>query len=118
MRIAILDDYQSVALSCAAWHELPRECELVVFADHEKDEDRLVARLSEFDAVSRIRERTEFPRGVLERLPKLKLLLATGLRNDRSIDLQAAQELGITVCGTGSVSFPTVEITWAMILSL
>jgi phosphoglycerate dehydrogenase-like enzyme len=118
MRIALLDDYQSVALSCAAWKDLPAECQVVPFADHEKDEDRLVARLSEFDAVSRVRERTLFPRSVLERLPRLKLILATGLRNDLSIDIPAAQELGITLCGTNSQSFPTVEVTWAMILSL
>jgi phosphoglycerate dehydrogenase-like enzyme len=97
---------------------LPVECQVVPFADHVKDEDELVARLSDFDAVSRIRERTEFPRSVLERLPRLKLLLATGLRNDLSLDLQAAKELGITVCGTGSAGHPTVEVTWALILSL
>lgn len=118
MRIAFLDDYQSVALSMADWSQLPRDSELVAFADHVKDEDRLVARLAEFDAVCRVRERTEFPRRVLERLPRLKLLLATGLRNTRSIDLKAARDLGITVCATGSHTFPTVEVTWAMILSL
>ncbi|QJP14131.1 D-2-hydroxyacid dehydrogenase family protein [Starkeya sp. ORNL1] len=118
MRIALLDDYQNVALSCAPWGNLPPECQVVAFADHEKDEDRLVARLADFDAVGRVRERTLFPRRVLERLPRLKLLLATGLRNDRSIDLPAAADLGITVCSTTSHSFPTVEVTWAMILSL
>ena len=117
MRVAILDDYQSVALSCAPWDSLP-DCSVVAFADHEKDEDRLVARLAEFDAVCRVRERTAFTRRVLERLPRLKLLLATGMRNERSIDLAAARELGITVCATRTHQFPTVEITWGMILSL
>lgn len=118
MRIALLDDYQSVAFSSAPWADLPPECQVVAFADHEKDENRLVARLSEFDAVCRLRERTAFPRSVLERLPRLKLLLATGMRNDRSIDLPTAHRLGITVCGTSTLQFPTVEVTWAMILCL
>lgn len=118
MRIAILDDYQSVALKVADWSRLQGRAEVAAFADHVKDEDELVARLSAFDAVCRMRERTEFPRRILERLPRLKLILATGTRNSRSIDLAAAAELGITVCSTESHSFPTVELTWAMILSL
>lgn len=118
MRIAILDDYQSVALKLADWRRLPAEVSVVSFADHAADEEALVARLADFDAVCRMRERTAFPRSVLERLPRLKLLLATGLRNARSIDLVAARELGITVCSTRSHSFPTVELTWSMILNL
>ena len=118
MRIAILDDYQSVALTLADWGRLKGKAEVVSFADHVKSDDALVARLSAFDAVCRMRERTAFPRAILERLPRLKLILATGLRNARSIDLKAAHELGITVCSTESHSFPTVELTWAMILSL
>ena len=118
MRIAFLDDYQSVALRMADWSRLPKDVELVSFADHVADEDALVARLKGFDAVCRVRERTAFLRSVLERLPDLKLLLATGIRNARSIDLAAAEELGINVCVTGSHHFPTVEVVWAMILSL
>ncbi|MBM9593880.1 D-2-hydroxyacid dehydrogenase family protein [Roseitranquillus sediminis] len=118
MRIAFLDDYQSVALDMADWSRLPDNVELVSFTDHAGGEDALVARLSDFDAVCRVRERTPFPRSVLERLPRLKLLLATGIRNSRSIDLAAAEELGITVCATGSHHFPTVEIVWGMVLSL
>src|SRR3546814_4984969 len=117
MRIAFLDDYQSVALSMADWERLPGDVELVSFADHVVDEERLIARLSEFDAVCRERERTEFPRRVLERLPSLNLLLATGIRNARTIDLKAASECGITVCATDSHHFPTVEVAWTMILS-
>src|SRR3546814_20491924 len=91
---------------------VPGDVELVSFADHVVDEERLIARLSEFDAVCRVRERTEFPRRVLERLPRLKLLLATGIRNARTIDLKAASECGIPVCATDSHHFPTVEVAW------
>ena len=118
MRIAILDDYQSVALKMADWRLLPDSVEVVSFTDHVYDEDALVERLKDFDAVSRMRERTEFPRRVLERLPRLKLLLATGRRNSDTIDLEAAAELGITVCSTASIPCFPVELTWGLILSL
>ena len=117
IRVAALDDYQGVAARYADWGRL-KNIELVPFRDHVHDPLELVARLSEFDAVLRIRERTEFPRAVLERLPRLKLLLATGLRNARSIDLPAAKALGITVCSTEALQRETVEITWWLILSL
>lgn len=118
MRIAILDDYQSVALSMADWSVLPAGVEVVSFRDHLHDEDALVARLEDFDAISRMRERTEFPRRVLERLPQLKLLLATGRRNSDTIDLAAATELGITVCSTASIPCFPVELTWGLVLAL
>jgi len=117
MRIAILDDYQSISLKLADWGSIPN-ASVVPFSDHVPDEDQLVARLVEFDAVCRIRERTPFPRSTLERLPRLKLLLATGMRNAGSIDLRAASEFGITVCSTEALHQTTVEIAWAMILAL
>jgi phosphoglycerate dehydrogenase-like enzyme len=117
MRIAILDDYQASTLKLADWNSVPGVT-AVPFTDHVHDEDQLVDRLSEFDGVLRIRERTEFPRSTLERLPKLKLLLATGMRNARSIDLPAARDLGITVCTTDAHHQTTVEITWGLILML
>jgi phosphoglycerate dehydrogenase-like enzyme len=91
---------------------------VVGFRDHVHDQNELIERLSEFDVVMRIRERTEFPRSVLSRLPKLKLILATGMRNARSIDLPAADELGIVVCTTEAQHQTTVEVTWALILGL
>jgi phosphoglycerate dehydrogenase-like enzyme len=117
MRLAVLDDYQSVTLKIVDWSKVP-EVTVVPFTDHVHDEDQLVGRLAEFDAVMRIRERTVFPRSVLARLPRLKLVLATGMRNGRSIDLAAAKELGITVCATDAFHQTTVELTWAMILCL
>lgn len=117
VRVAAIDDYQGVALRYADWARL-KDVEVVPFRDHVHDADELVARLADYDAVLRVRERTEFPRAILERLPKLKILLATGLRNARSIDLPAARKLGITVCGTEAFQRETVEIVWWMILSL
>jgi phosphoglycerate dehydrogenase-like enzyme len=118
MRIAILDDYQGVALSIGGWQRLPKDVRVVAFTDHVKDEDHLVARLEEFDVVCRMRERTEFPRRILERLPRLKLLCATGLRNFDSIDLPAAREHGIMVCATSSLHSPTLELVWGLIIGL
>ncbi|PVE24903.1 hydroxyacid dehydrogenase [Microvirga sp. KLBC 81] len=117
MRVAILDDYQASALKLADWGSIPNAV-VVPFTDHVHEEKQLIDRLSEFEVVLRIRERTEFPRSTLERLPKLKLLLATGMRNARSIDLPAARDLGITVCTTEAYHQTTVEITWGLILML
>lgn len=117
MRLAVLDDYQAVTTQIVDWSQLG-DVTVVSFTDHVHDEDELVARLSDFDVVMRIRERTDFPRSVLERLPQLKLLLATGMRNARSIDMAATKELGITVCGTEVHPHTTVELVWGMILSL
>jgi phosphoglycerate dehydrogenase-like enzyme len=77
----------------------------------------LVERLKEFEIVVAMRERTPFPRSLLERLPRLKLLITTGMRN-ASIDIKAAADRGITVCGTGGVGYPTAELTWGLILAL
>ena len=118
MRIAILDDYQSVALSIGGWERLPDDVRVVAFTDHVQDENHLVARLEDFDVVCRMRERTEFPRRILERLPRLKLICATGLRNFDSIDLAAAREHGVTVCATSSLSSPTLELVWGLIIAL
>jgi len=117
MRLAIIDDYQSVWDRFVDWKQA-RGVTVVPFRDHVFTDAELIARLTEFDAVMRIRERTEFPRHILESLPKLKLMLCTGMRNGRSIDLQAAQDRGITVCATGVHHNTTVEVVWLMLLSL
>lgn len=117
MKLAILDDYQGLAHELGDWKRVS-DLTVVSFRDHVHDEDGLVGRLDGFDAVMRIRERTEFPGSVLRRLPRLRLLLATGMRNARSLDLKTADELGITVCTTDAVHQTTVEVTWALILSL
>ena len=115
-RIAVLDDYQSVAATFADWARVPEPVEVVEFHDHVSDEDALVARLEPFDVVLAMRERTALPRTVLERLPNLKLLVTTGMRN-KSIDVAAANDRGITVCGTGSQATATAELTWGLILA-
>ncbi len=116
-QIAILDDYQNVAKSIVDWERLPKNASLTVFNDHVFDQKMLVDRLKNFEIICAMRERTPFPRSVLEQLPKLKLLITTGMRN-ASIDVTAARELGIDVCGTGSVPYPTAELTWALVLDL
>ena len=116
-RIAVLDDYQSVAADFCDWSTLPEPADVVEFHDTVDGEDALVARLEPFDVVVAMRERTAFPRGVLERLPNLKLLVTTGRRN-KSIDVGAAHERGITVCGTGILPNGTAELTWGLILAV
>ncbi|SDC39371.1 D-2-hydroxyacid dehydrogenase family protein [Belnapia rosea] len=116
-RLAILDDYQGVALTRGPWDRLPEGLTIEVFRETVTDPEALVARLAPFDAILMMRERTPFPRALLERLPNLRLLVTTGARN-RSIDLEAAAERGVTVCGTPGFGNPTVDLTWGLILSL
>ncbi|HEX6146967.1 MAG TPA: D-2-hydroxyacid dehydrogenase family protein [Acidimicrobiia bacterium] len=115
MRIAVLDDYQQVAAALADWSTL--EAEIVFFSDHISDRAELMSRLAGFDVVVAMRERTPFPRPVLEGLPDLRLLVTTGSAN-ASIDVEAAQESGIVVSGTGALPHPTAELTFALILTL
>ena len=116
-RVAILDDYQNVARRMADWASLLAGTEVVVFSDHLSDPDAVAKRLEDFDAVVAMRERTPFPRALLERLPRLKLLVTTGMRN-ASIDVAAAVDRKITVCGTAGLPYPTAELAWALILAL
>jgi phosphoglycerate dehydrogenase-like enzyme len=117
LHVAVLDDYQSVALQMADWNILASDAEIQVFRDHLFDQSAIADRLKDFEIVVAMRERTPFPRGLLQQLPKLKLLVTTGMRN-ASIDIAAATELGVTVCGTGGVLYPTAELTWGLILAL
>src|SRR5689334_20068517 len=114
MKIAILDDYQNVALKTADWSALASRADITVFRDHLADPEALVERLAPFDIISVMRERTPLPREVLQRLPRLKLIASTGPRN-ASIDKSAAKELGIDVTATGYKSTATIELTWALI---
>ena len=116
MRIAILDDYQGVALDCADWSAVEAKAEITVFRDTITDHEALVARLQDFEILCIMRERTPFPRALLERLPKLKLLITTGHRN-ASVDVAAAKDLGITVCGTPSSGHAAAELTWALLMA-
>jgi phosphoglycerate dehydrogenase-like enzyme len=116
-RVAILDDYQGVALGMADWKSLPAGTDVQAFSDHLDSPDALAKRLADFDAVMAMRERTPFPRALLERLPRLRLLVTSGMRN-ASIDVKAATERGITVCGTSGLPYPTAELAWGLVLAL
>ena len=122
VRVAVLDDYQGVARDYADWQSLPARVEF--FHEHIADPRELVRKLQPFQVVAAMRERTRFPREVLAALPNLQLLVTTGMRN-AAIDLAAATEHGITVCGTNSGGAaqdrswaPTAELTWGLIFAL
>jgi phosphoglycerate dehydrogenase-like enzyme len=114
LRIGILDDYQDVARSLADWSSLDADVE--VFTAPFADADEVVKQLADFDVLVAMRERTRFPAEVLSRLRSLKLLVSTGPVNS-AIDVAAATELGVVVSGTGYFSYPTAELTWALILA-
>ena len=116
VRIAILDDYQDVALLMADWSGLDRRAAITVFNDHVADPDAVVTCLQPFDILCVMRERTPMTRAIIERLPRLRLIASTGLRNP-SIDVEAAAERGVDVVHTGYSSTPTIELTWALILA-
>ncbi len=117
VRVAVLDDYQDVARKMTDWSVLPADVEVEVFRDHLTDQAAVAERLKDFDIVMAMRERTPFPRTLLEQLPQLRLLTTTGMRN-AAIDMQAAADCNVPVCGTGGILYPTAELTWGLILSL
>lgn len=113
-RCAVLDDYQDAARRMADWSPIADRVEVTVF--HEPLPDVATA-LEDFEIVVVMRERTPFPASLFERLPKLRLLVTSGMRN-AAIDKAAAVRHGVVVCGTASASEPPVELTWALILGL
>jgi phosphoglycerate dehydrogenase-like enzyme len=115
--IAILDDYQNVALQMADWSCLDGKAKITVFNDHIADLEALVERLKPFDVLCLMRERTPLPAAVIERLPNLKFIASTAPIN-AAIDVAAATAQGIFVSGTGYTSSSTIELTWALILAL
>jgi phosphoglycerate dehydrogenase-like enzyme len=117
IQVAILDDYQGVALQSADWSPLTEKAQITVFRDHLVNPSAIIERLKPFDVLCVMRERTPLTREILEQLSELKLIASTGSRN-ASIDLIAANERGITVCNTGYSSHGAIEMTWALILAL
>ncbi|WP_028216350.1 D-2-hydroxyacid dehydrogenase family protein [Paraburkholderia oxyphila] len=117
VKVAILDDYQNIALREADWSPLKARAEITVFTDHLFEVDEIAKRLEPFDVVCVMRERTELSRELIEKLPNLKLIASTGPAN-AAIDLEAAAEHGIEVRHTGYSSTPTIEFTWALILAM
>jgi len=117
VRAAILDDYQNVALKLADWSSVNKDVEIKVFDQPFKSQGEAIKALQGFAIVVGMRERTPFPRQVIEALPDLKLLITTGMKNN-SFDLKAAAERGVTVCGTGAVGNPTTGIVFGLMLEL
>ncbi len=117
MRVAILDDYQGVALRLADWQSLHPMAQMQSFIDHLDDLDALAKRLHAFECAVLMRERTPFPRVLFERLPNLRLLVTAGMRN-AAIDLTAASERHVQICGTDMLPQPTAELAWGLILAL
>jgi phosphoglycerate dehydrogenase-like enzyme len=117
MNVVVLDDYQGVATTLGDWASVPNSATVDAQRNHIGDPDELVAVLHDADAIVAMRERTALGRGVLERLPRLRLIVTTGMSN-AVVDLEAARELGITVTGTGGILTPTSELTWGLIIAL
>ncbi len=116
-RLAILDDYQNVALESADWGSLPKGCDITVFNEHLGNDAAVVKALGDFEIIVAMRERTPFPAAVIQALPSLKLLVTTGMRN-LSIDMEATRRCGVTVCGTAMTPYAAFEHTWALILGI
>jgi phosphoglycerate dehydrogenase-like enzyme len=116
-QIAILDDFQKVARTYGDWDRIADRADVTVFHDHLRDLDALVERLAPFAVLALMRERTPFPRSLIERLPNLRLIVTSGMMN-RSIDLAAAAARNIVVCGTQSSGSGTAQVTFALLLAL
>ena len=117
LKAAILDDYQGVALKYADWSAIAKDVEIKVFDKPFASQAEAIKALQGFAIVASMRERTPFPRAVIEALPALKLLITTGAKNN-SFDIKAAAERGVTVCGTGSAGNPTAGIVFGLMLEL
>ncbi|MGW0556377.1 D-2-hydroxyacid dehydrogenase family protein [Streptomyces sp. NPDC002926] len=117
LRCAVLDDYQDVALSMADWSALARDVEVRSLQSHFTSEQEVAEAVGDCEILVAMRERTPFSASLIARLPRLELLITSGMRN-ASIDLEAAARHGVTVCGTASSSEPPAELTWALILGL
>ncbi|MEZ7003546.1 D-2-hydroxyacid dehydrogenase family protein [Streptomyces sp. AD55] len=117
LRCAVLDDFQRVALDSADWSPLAPGVEVVTYDRHFDDEDSLAEALADVDIVVTLRERVAFSASLIARLPRLRLIVASGMRNG-AIDHAAAAAHGVTVCGTESAVAPAAELTWALLLGL
>jgi len=117
MQVAVLDDYQRSALALADWKSLEPDVQVETFPDHIADPDILARRLHTFECVVLMRERTPFPKALIERLPNLRLIVTAGMKN-AAVDVAAATARGIQVCGTETLGTPTAELTWGLIIAL
>jgi phosphoglycerate dehydrogenase-like enzyme len=117
LRVALLDDYQGIALRLADWKSLQPEVQVEAFPEHIADLETLAKRLHNFECVVLMRERTPLPRALIEKLPNLKLVITTGMQN-ASVDAAALAEHGIVFCGTDGLGHSTAELTWGLIIDL
>ncbi len=117
MRAAVLDDYQNYAKEVVDWGDLESDLEFVSFTDHLFDDAAVAERLQDFEIICAMRERTRFHRTLFEKLPNLKLLITSGMRN-LSIDYDAATDHGVTLCGTPSIGAPTADLAFGLMLAL
>ena len=117
IRVAILDDYQGVALRLADWKSLHPDAQIEAFPEHIADLETLAKRLHTFECLVLMRERTPLKRPLVEKLPNLKLVITTGMHN-ASVDAAALAERGIVFCGTDGLGHSTAELTWGLILAL
>ncbi|MEX0591416.1 MAG: D-2-hydroxyacid dehydrogenase family protein, partial [Xanthobacteraceae bacterium] len=117
LRCVALDDYQDVARKFGDWKKVADKVELKVHTDHIEDREAVAKALAAAEIVIAMRERTSFDRWLFDRLPKLKLLITTGMKN-ASIDMKAAAERGVLVCGTEGSQVATAELTWGLIFAL
>lgn len=116
VKIAILDDYQDVALASAPWGQLPAGTAVERYTDHLDDVGALAERLRDAEVVVTMRERTPITSELMDRLPVLELVTTTGMRN-AAIDLEAARSRGITVCGTQKTTDAPAELAWALVMA-
>jgi len=117
IRVAILDDYQGIALRLADWKSLHPDAQIEAFPEHIADLDSLAKRLHTFECLVLMRERTPLRRALIEKLPNLKLVITTGMQN-ASVDAAALAERGIVFCGTEGIGHATAELAWGLILAL
>jgi phosphoglycerate dehydrogenase-like enzyme len=117
LRCAILDDYFNVALNVADWAKIGDRVDVTVFNHHFPTEAAAASALKDFEIICAMRERTPFPKTLFAELPKLSLLLTSGMRN-AAIDMEAAKERGVVVCGTQWSQDPTAALTMGLILEL
>jgi phosphoglycerate dehydrogenase-like enzyme len=117
LRCAILDDYLNLSLKLADWSKIEDRVDVTVFNQPFASQDSAVSALKDFEIILAMRERTPFPRAMFDQLPKLKLLITSGMRN-AAIDMAAAKDKGVVVCGTNWPRDPTAALTMGMILEL
>jgi phosphoglycerate dehydrogenase-like enzyme len=116
-RCAILDDYLNLALRVTDWSKIKDRVDLTVFNEPFASTEAAASALGDFEIICAMRERTPFPRALFAALPKLKFLITSGMRN-AAIDMEAAKDHQVVLCGTQFGRDPTAPLTMGLILEL